>query len=204
MAGSICFDMLSLMPGKIRIIAGQWRGRRLPVPDSPGLRPTGDRARETLFNWIGPRCIGARCLDLFAGSGALGLEAASRGAAQVTLIEREAWLCQQLRSSIQDLPGSDIVSVVHADALRWIETCADRFDLVFIDPPFDSRLQASVLVRLIDRGLLADQALVYVEQALLPGQASEPALAAGFELVREKAVGRVLMRLLRAGQAGAL
>ncbi|HET9047909.1 MAG TPA: 16S rRNA (guanine(966)-N(2))-methyltransferase RsmD [Chiayiivirga sp.] len=147
--------------GKIRIIGGHWRGTRLDVADVAGLRPSSDRVRETLFNWLQADIRGARCLDLFAGSGALGLEAASRGAAQVVMIERDTRALANLRASVQRLDASQ-VEVVADDALAWLArppTCA--FDLVFIDPPFASGLMQTVLDRL--GPWLAPAAQVYVE-----------------------------------------
>src|SRR6056297_986999 len=107
------------MTGKLRIISGSWRGRRLPVPDLPGLRPSGDRTREVLFNWLQDRVRAARCLDLFAGTGALGLEAASRGAGSVVLVEQDRGLCRQLTEFAGQWPGGDVLTIVQADALRW-------------------------------------------------------------------------------------
>ncbi len=132
----------------VRIIGGIWRGRRLPFPDVPGLRPTPDRVRETLFNWLGQRLTGLRCLDLFAGSGALGLEAASRGAAEVTLIEADARAFAALQGHCRTLETSQ-VRLIRADALAWLRTHADTdplgYDLIFLDPPFGTGLLAPAL-----------------------------------------------------------
>lgn len=148
-------------PGRVRIIGGRWRSSRLDVPSLPGLRPSSDRVRETLFNWLQPGLPGARCLDLFAGTGALGLEAASRGAAQVVLVERDRMLAQSLRDACRRL-GADGVEVVQADALAWLaRPPADRFDVVFLDPPFDADLWARACAAV--RPHLADGALVHVE-----------------------------------------
>lgn len=183
------------MTGKIRIIAGRWRGRRLGVPDRPGLRPTGDRARETLFNWIGPRVVGARVLDLFAGTGALGLEAASRGAARVVLIERDPVAVRLLREGALQWPGSESVEVVEQDALRWLEREQQSFDLVLVDPPFESALLEPVLSLLLEPvGCLAERGLVYVECA--PDQLPDP-WPPGLELVRQKRLGQVALTLLQ-------
>lgn len=182
------------MTGKIRIIAGQWRGRKLTVPDRPGLRPTGDRARETLFNWIGQRIVGARVLDLFAGSGALGLEAASRGAARVVLVERDAAAAASLRQGALGWPGSEAVELIRADALAWLKECPEVFDLVLIDPPFAGDLHEQALALLAGpTACLSDGALVYVECApdQLPQRWPD-------NLVpwREKRLGQVMMTLL--------
>lgn len=151
--------------GNVRIIGGRWRGTRLPVPGRPGLRPTPDRVRETLFNWLQPVLPGARVLDLFAGSGALGLEAASRGAAQATLVERDGELARSVRDLAARLEGGDAVAVVHADAMAWLHGQADAtFDVAFVDPPFDANLWGGVLPALVPK--LSTDAWLYVESPL--------------------------------------
>jgi 16S rRNA (guanine966-N2)-methyltransferase len=148
--------------GKVRLIAGRWRGTRLEVPDLPGLRPTSDRVRETLFNWLMPMLPGARVLDLFAGSGALGLEAVSRGAAGAVLVERDPALAAALRATAARLPGGEVVSVVQADALAWLAAQPEAsFDLAFVDPPFAAGLWDQVLSQLSTR--LRPDAWLYVE-----------------------------------------
>lgn len=148
--------------GSVRIVGGRWRGTRLPVPDAPGLRPTSDRARETLFNWLQPWLPGARVLDLFAGSGALGLEAVSRGAAQAVLVERDAALADALEASVRRLDADESVRVVRADALEVLRApLFGRFDGVFCDPPFEAGLWATALERL--QPWLADDAWLYLE-----------------------------------------
>lgn len=128
------------LPREVRIIGGQWKRSRLPVADMPGLRPTPDRVRETLFNWLGGDLEGWRCLDAFAGSGALGFEAASRGADEVVLLERNRALAAGLRQSRERL-NAQALRVECADALAWMAACAPaRFELVFVDPPFDAQL----------------------------------------------------------------
>ena len=189
------------MPGTIRIIGGQWRGRKITVPDRPGLRPTGDRARETLFNWIGPRIVGARVLDLFAGTGALGLEAASRGAAAVVLVERDPAAAGALRDGPLQWPGREAVSLVQTDALDWLKSPPEPFDLVLIDPPFDSRLHESVLSGLVgNKGCLAEGALVYVECA--PEQLPRH-WPPGLDVFRQKRLGQVVLTLLRCTESQA-
>jgi len=127
-------------PGSVRIIGGKWRGRRLPVRDLPGLRPSGDRSRETLFNWLQAHVHGAVCVDLFAGSGALGLEAASRGAAKVILVEKLSVAALDLRDVLLALKA-DQVTVVESDALQWLQSCpAQSLDIAFVDPPFGLHL----------------------------------------------------------------
>lgn len=127
-------------PGEVRIIGGQWRRTRLPVLDRPGLRPTPDRVRETLFNWLGQSLQGWRCADVFAGSGALGLEAASRAAASVVLCEQDRALVAQLRQHVQRLKATQ-VSIHAGDGLTWLQQQRGQgLDLVFLDPPFDGAL----------------------------------------------------------------
>jgi 16S rRNA (guanine966-N2)-methyltransferase len=165
-------------PGSVRIIAGRWRNSRLEVADSAGLRPTSERVRETVFNWLQPRLPGARCLDLFAGSGALGLEAASRGAAQVLLIERDPRLAQRLRASIERLNATQ-VRVLGADANVWLAGASERFDVVFVDPPFALDLWSRTLASLAP--VLAGDARVYVEAS----PDATIAVPAGWSLLRE-------------------
>jgi 16S rRNA (guanine966-N2)-methyltransferase len=149
----------------IRIISGQWRGRRLPVLEHDGLRPTTDRVRETLFNWLMHEISGARCLDLFAGSGALGLECLSRGAESALFIESEKRVARQLEQNLQSLDALDSGKVLNQNALNMVRQPAQiPFDLVFLDPPFDSDLLSQVMPLLNDNGWLADNALVYIEQ----------------------------------------
>jgi len=154
--------MNKVPPGQVRMIAGTLRGSKLPVPDHPGLRPTGDRVRETLFNWLQHDVGGARVLDLYAGTGALGFEAASRGAAEVVMIERDAALAGQLRASAERLKCAN-VRVETIDVLGWLSaTPSVRSDLVFIDPPFDAGLWDAT-AQALDRKL-AGPAWVYVER----------------------------------------
>jgi 16S rRNA (guanine966-N2)-methyltransferase len=164
------------LPGVVRIIGGAWRGTRLPVADRDGLRPTADRVRETLFNWLQPMLPGARVLDLFAGTGALGLEAVSRGAREAVLVERDPQLAEGLRQLAAKLPGGACVQVVGADALTWLRTASGAFDLAFIDPPFAGDLWRPALTA-VD-GLLADDAWLYVESppaaSASPGEAWRP------------------------------
>ena len=153
-------------PGTVRIVGGRWRGTKLAVPDRPGLRPTSDRVRETLFNWLLPMLPGARVIDAFAGSGALGLEAVSRGAAEAVLIERDPALAQALRATVARLDAADRVQVVADDALRWLaRETAPRFDLIFLDPPFAGDADGGLWARAwaAAEPCLADQAWLYLE-----------------------------------------
>ncbi|EJJ0661530.1 16S rRNA (guanine(966)-N(2))-methyltransferase [Cronobacter sakazakii] len=177
--------------GQIRIIGGQWRGRKLPVPDSPGLRPTTDRVRETLFNWLAPYLVGARCLDCFAGSGALGLEALSRYAADATLLEMERGVAQQLQKNLATLKSS-AAKVVNTNTLNFLNQNGEPHDIVFVDPPFRKGLLEETLNLLETRGWLAPQALIYVESEVENGL---PTVPANWQLHREKVAGQVAYRL---------
>lgn len=151
--------------GQVRIIGGKWRNTRLPVEDAPGLRPTSDRARETLFNWLQPMLPGARVLDLFAGSGALGLEALSRGAKEAVLVERDRRRCECLRAVAGRLEGGGAARIVHADALAFLRApTGERFDLAFVDPPFDDGLWDAAIAHLDP--WLGEAAWLYVESPL--------------------------------------
>ena len=173
--------------GKIRIIGGEHRGRRLVVPDRPGLRPTPDRVRETLFNWLGQRLDGLACLDLFAGSGALGFEAASRGAARVVMVESDRPAFEALQRH-RELLGARQVELVPGDALAYLAASRESFDVVFLDPPFRQNALAPALERLAPR--MAAGGRVYLE-ASAPLEATEP----WRELKRARA-GQVSYQLL--------
>lgn len=145
----------------IRIIGGQWRGTRIPVAAREQLRPSADRVRETLFNWLAPELPGARCLDLFAGTGVLGFEALSRGAARSVLVENDVALVTPMETLKARLK-TELAEVHRADALSWLNGAATPYDIVFLDPPFRHAAVAAVLARL-QHGWLAPRALVYVE-----------------------------------------
>jgi len=187
------------VPGKLRIIGGGLRGSKLAVPDAPGLRPTPDRVRETLFNWLMPVIDGARCLDLFAGTGALGIEALSRGAAWTDFVETDPRLAQALRDNLARLKQTP-AAVRGGNAMALLEgTPAAAYDIVFIDPPFPAALWASAANALEDGGWLRDGALVYLE---MPAQA-DPALPANWQLHRESHAGAVRYALYRRHAASA-
>jgi 16S rRNA (guanine966-N2)-methyltransferase len=177
--------------GQIRIIGGQWRGRKLPVPDSPGLRPTTDRVRETLFNWLAPSMVDARCLDCFAGSGALGLEALSRYAASATLLEMERGVAQQLQHNLTTLKANN-ARVVNTNTLVFLAQPGTPHDVVFIDPPFRKGLLEETLTLLENNGWLADDARVYVESEVENGL---PPVPVNWSLHREQVAGQVAYRL---------
>lgn len=177
----------------VRIIAGKWRGRRLPVPDLPGLRPTGDRVRETLFNWLQADIRGARCLDLFAGSGALGFEAASRGAALVTLLEKHPQAVKQLQENCRVLDAENI-EVANVDSLDWLNTVKPgSFDIIFIDPPFDGQWQSSLLETVVSTGIVAEGGQLYVEST---GRFKAPVVPTGLRELKIKLLGEVRIQLL--------
>lgn len=170
----------------VRIIGGAWRGRRIHFPGAPGLRPTADRRRETLFNWLAFDLEGARCLDLFAGSGALGFEAASRGAAAVVMVEASREVAAALAAARDEL-GAEAVRVVHAQMARYLDRAPEAFDIVFLDPPFaQPRLAEDACRRLAGEGWLAPGARVYLEVA---AHAQRPAIPGAWTPVREKTGG---------------
>ena len=178
---------------RVRIIGGDWRGRLLEVADVPGLRPSGDRSRETLFNWLQPWLVGADCADLFAGTGALGFEAASRGAASVLMFEKDARAQVVLRKSIEQLQAVQ-VNFHAAGAMSMIEEMEpDSFDLVFVDPPFDSNLGGLVLERLVKKACVRRGGFVYLES---PESLSLP-LPEGWAVWRDQQMGEIRMRLFR-------
>lgn len=150
------------MRNSLRIIGGEWRSRQITFDDAPGLRPTPARVRETLFNWLQADVGHSRCLDLFAGSGALGFEAASRGAKSVLQVESNAQSCRQLRDNAERLDARRL-RVVQADVLSFLAECEESFDLVFLDPPFGQGLILETCRRLQHGVLLAPYAKIYIE-----------------------------------------
>jgi 16S rRNA (guanine966-N2)-methyltransferase len=175
----------------LRIIGGTWRGRRLRFPPSPEIRPTPDRVRETLFNWLAARVPGARCLDLFAGSGALGLEALSRGAAHVTFVESDPAAARELAVRLAEW-GAHGSRVEPADARKFLDgTPALPFDIVFLDPPFASKLLAEAAAHLEQRGWLSDRALIYVERAAGVPAMPRPELPSAWKALKAKQAGEV-------------
>jgi len=176
----------------LRIIGGQWRGRKLHFADGEGLRPTTDRVRETLFNWLQPLIQGAHCLDLFAGSGALGLEALSRGAAKVQFIERNPRAVQALRENLT-LLHADNAQVQQGDALTYLRGPAQPFDVVFLDPPFRQDLLTPALELLSTGGWLKTDARIYIE---MESELGEPHLPEGWEPLRSKQAGQVAYHLV--------
>jgi len=181
---------------KLRIIGGKWRGRRLDFLAAEGLRPTGDRIRETLFNWVQASLPGCRCLDLFAGSGSLGLEAASRGAAEVVLVDSNPGVCKLLKSHVELLGAGEQVRVVHADAMDHLAKSPDQYDLVFLDPPFGESMLAPVLAMIQEQACMRSAGLIYIESENDWGL---PSLPQNWDVRREKSAGQLTYRLLATG-----
>lgn len=171
---------------QVRIVGGRHRGRKITFPDHTGLRPTGDRLRETLFNWLQPLIPGARCLDLFAGSGALGFEAASRGAASVVMVEKAKPAVKCLTDATK-LLGLDQVTLQQADVLLWLDSPSQPFDVIFLDPPFADKLLEPVCNKL-QQGWLADDARIYIE---IDAKDKLPALPENWHQLKEKRAGQV-------------
>lgn len=183
--------------GQLRIIGGQWRSRRLNFIEAQGLRPTPDRVRETLFNWLAPYVPAARVLDPFAGSGALYLEALSRGARQAVALDMNATTLACLRQQLVVLDCSN-VQLIHADALQYLaQPSAEPFDLVFLDPPFHAQLLEPVCQLLEQGGWLADRAWIYTESEIAPSRLTLPA---HWRLHREKRAGQVHYALWQRSQ----
>lgn len=180
--------------GRVRIIAGQWRGRKLTFPALPGLRPTPDRVRETLFNWLAPDIVDARCLDLFTGSGALGLEALSRQAAYCDFVDVAPQVSHQIRQHLETLAANDKAQCHISEAHAFIERADEPYDIVFLDPPFDLEVISDTADRLNARGLVKVGSLIHVECG---AGKSPPELPTNWTLVRDKRAGAVSFRLYR-------
>lgn len=153
---------LSFAPQQVRIIGGRWRGTKLPVILQDDIRPTPSRVRETLFNWLQQRLDGSHCLDLFAGSGALGLEAVSRGAAHATLVDNEQKVISLLTQQVEKLKAQE-VSLVHADGLGYLQNATKPFDIIFLDPPFSKFNVEEILHNLANSQCVNTSGLIYVE-----------------------------------------
>lgn len=180
---------------RLRIIGGRWRGRKLDFPDVEGLRPTPDRVRETLFNWLQDDIVGARCLDLFAGSGALGLEALSRGASSVLLVDSDKRVVSQLQKHLATLQTSE-GKIRQDDALQLLsaETGHDQFDIVFLDPPFSKGLIEPCVDKLIAGNWLTEHAKVYIESET---RLQDFKLPETWEILRDKTAGQVRYCLVK-------
>ncbi len=164
----------------------------MPIADEPGLRPTSERIRETLFNWLAPNIEGSRCLDLFAGSGALGLEALSRGASEVVFVEKSAAAANVLEQSVAALQASG-AAIMNIDALDYLRGAPRAFDIVFLDPPFDADLSGDLCRLLDERGWLTANALIYLEQ---DRKRPLPDLPGGWAVRKEKTAGQVRYALV--------
>lgn len=175
------------MSNKVKIIAGEWRGRNISFPDVEGLRPTPARVRETLFNWLQYDVLGSRCLDLYSGSGALGVEAASRGAKEVVQVDSNAQVCRQLKANTELLSASTI-KIVQNDVFRYLSGDAQPFGVVFLDPPFGKGLAIQSLNWLEDKGWLASGAKIYIEVEKHLSLADVPA---NWTLLKSKKAGAV-------------
>lgn len=179
------------MNQEIRIIGGKLRGKKISFPVSEGLRPTPARIRETLFNWLMQPIMGARCLDAFAGSGALGIEAFSRGAQQVIFVEQSKTVYKHLSQVLQKISTLQL-EVIHQDSMAYLQQARLPFDIVFLDPPFDKNLHHQLLDLLIEKQLLHQQSLVYIESPALLALKPEQ-----WEVQRSKKAGNVYYSLLR-------
>lgn len=173
-------------PGRLRIIGGQWRSRVIDFADTAGVRPTPDRVRQTLFDWLAPRIEGASVLDLFAGSGAMGLEALSRGAGWVSFVETGMDQVDAIRAALRKLSADQRAEVFSGDAIAWLARSERRYDVVMLDPPYDSPLLTQALERLTR--ILKPHNRVYLEW---PRGGPMPPLGEGWSLLREKQAGQV-------------
>ena len=177
----------SKQTGQCRIIAGKWRGRKLAIADVEGLRPTPDRVRETVFNWLQPVIGGSRCLDLFSGSGALGFEAASRGADSVTMVELDFTAAKQLQDNCQ-LFSADNCQIENKTAQQFIDQTSSQYDIVFIDPPYQANFWTEIAEQLVAKNCLAENAHIYIEW---PSKDESPVLPNHWRLIKDKTAGEV-------------
>lgn len=183
--------MRSSGQGQLRIIAGKWRRRKLAFPDQQTLRPTPDRVRETLFNWLQADLAGSICLDLFAGSGALGFEAASRGAKRVIMVEKNREAADSIEQNRAQLEAV-MTEIVHADAIAWLVSNQQVFDIVFVDPPYRTD-SLNRCCKLLESGKnLAENAKIYIEHALGDDAVDIPP---GWQCIRSRSAGQVSYKL---------
>ncbi len=183
-------------PSHVRIIGGQWRGRKIAFGDAQGLRPTPDRVRETLFNWLAPDIHGARCLDLFAGSGALGLEALSRGAEHCTFVEATGSTLKDIQAALSLLDAATRADCHGIDALRFCQQGQSPYDIVFLDPPFGQNLVEACCAALDASALVTDNGAIYIETG---ADEPEPVVPKHWQLARDKRAAGVAYRLYRNG-----
>ena len=176
-----------MLKNQVKIIAGKWRGRNIKFPTSDGLRPTANRTRETLFNWLAPVINHAKCLELFAGSGSLGFEALSRGANHVVMIDTDIKVAQQLKDTAKILNAENL-TIHQMTAEQYIQTSKEKFDIVFIDPPFSSNLIEPICNLLDKHDLLNPNAHIYIETQK---KLSSPTLPASWQILKAKTAGQV-------------
>ncbi len=179
--------------GIIRIIGGEWRGRKLKVPDLPHLRPTPDRVRETLFNWLSPYIAGAHCLDLFAGSGALGFEALSRGAASVVMVDESRMVIELLQTELKIFKANH-AEIYCAKAPNGLQPPKNPFDIVFLDPPYSENILLPCCFYLEEQHFLAPNAHIYLEAR---ETIDEKNLPPHWEIMKSKRAGQVAYHLIR-------
>ena len=179
---------------EVRIIGGRWRSRRLRFPDIPQLRPSPDAVRETLFNWLQFDLPGSRCLDLFAGSGALGFEAASRGAASVTMVESDPRAARQLETNAQMLDAASVIDVKNTSVAQFLDAVREHFDIVFMDPPFSGDDLEATIRLLQDGRAVTPDSLVYIESRATKEQLPLPA---AWHIIRQKDRGAVRSTLIQ-------
>ncbi len=180
-------------PSEVRVIAGQWRGRKIAFTEVEGLRPTSDRIRETLFNWLQEVVGQSRCLDLFAGSGALGFEAASRGAELVTLVEANREVAKQLETTSHKL-SADSCQIHNRSAIDYLDGTTQKYDIVFVDPPYKAGMWSQVAEKMVEKAILSDNAHIYLEY---PSHINLPVLPAQWRIVKDKKAGAVRYCLLQ-------
>jgi len=183
---------------QVRIIAGRWRGRRLHFSAQQGLRPTPNRLRETLFNWLQPDLAGAHCLDLFAGSGALGFEAISRGADRAVLVDNNPRTAKWLQQCCREL-NCEQITVVNQTAQAWLPSCKEQFDVIFLDPPFAARELVETTALLETCGVLRPEAWIYLEQSR---RQSVDRVPENWWLQRQKIQGEILFSLYQRNATG--
>lgn len=187
-----------MLKNEVRIIGGKWRGRKIKFCDVSGLRPSPDRVRETLFNWLSPYILNARCLDLFAGSGVLGFEALSRGASEVVFVDKNETVIQQLKKN-REMFKCDSIEIHHGTAQKYLEQANKPFDIVFLDPPFYQGLIPVICKLLNNKKLLKSQSLVYLEKEknnLMTDKEIPLDLPNDWKIIKQKKAGRVLYYLI--------
>ena len=185
-------------PGQVRIIAGQWRRRQIRFPETSDLRPSPDAVRETLFNWLSNDLVGSVCLDLYAGSGAFGFEAASRGASSVIMVESHSQAIKHLSDTQNLLNAHDVIEICHEKTLRYLESTSQKFDIVFIDPPFKDMNPGEICQSLITHNRLNDGALIYIESRAKKSPANSPLpIPPTWHIIRESQRGMVQSMLIK-------